>query len=97
MNVDVEIYINNIVKFFKSNPNDLLNLVPKEKEDEFYDKIREVAIENADKGEDAPLTQKQIIDICVVLNGKTPKEDKVVEEKLESYIMGTKFGPIFLN
>jgi hypothetical protein len=38
-----------------------------------------------------------MIDICVVLNGKTPKEDKVVEEKLESYIMGTKFGPIFLN
>ena len=97
MNVDVEIYINNIVKFFKSNPNDLLNLVPKEKENEFYDKIREVAIENADKGEDAPLTQKQMIDICVVLNGKTPKEDKVVEEKLESYIMGTKFGPMFLN
>jgi hypothetical protein len=97
MNVDVEIYMNNIVKFFKSNPNDLLNLVPKEKENEFYDKIREVAIENDDKGEDAPLTQKQIIDICVVLNGKTPKEDKVIEDKLESYIMGTKFGPIFLN
>jgi hypothetical protein len=97
MNVDVEIYMNNIVKFFKSNPKDLLNLVPKEKEDEFYDKIRETAIENADKGEDAPLTQKQMIDICVILNGKTLKEDKVVEDKLESYIMGTKFGPIFLN
>jgi hypothetical protein len=97
MNVDVEIYMNNIVKFFKSNPKDLLNLVPKEKEEEFYDKIREVAIENSDKGEDAPLTQKQMIDICVILNGKTPKEDKVVEEKIESYIMGTKFGPIFLN
>jgi hypothetical protein len=89
--------MNNIVKFFKSNPKDLLNLVPKEKEEEFYDKIREVAIENSDKGEDAPLTQKQMIDICVILNGKTPKEDKVIEEKLESYIMGTKFGPIFLN
>ena len=97
MNVDVEIYMNNIVKFFKSNPKDLLNLVPKEIEDEFYDKIREVAIENSDNGEDAPLTQKQMIDICVILNGKTPKEDKVVEEKLESYIMGTIFGPIFLN
>jgi hypothetical protein len=89
--------MNNIVKFFKSNPKDLLNLVPKEREEDFYDRIREVAIENSDKGEDAPLTQKQMIDICVVLNGKTPKEDKVVEEKLESYIMGTKFGPIFLN
>jgi hypothetical protein len=97
MSVDVEIYMNNIVKFFKSNPNDLLNLVPKEKEDEFYDKIRETAIQNIDKGEDAPLTQKQMIDICVILNGKTPKEDVVVEEKLESYILGTKFGPIFLN
>ena len=97
MNVDVEIYMNNIVKFFKSNPKDLLNLVPKEREEDFYDRIREVAIENSDKGEDAPLTQKQMIDICVVLNGKTPKEYKVVEEKLESYIMGTKFGPIFLN
>jgi len=97
MNVDVEIYMNNIVKFFKSNPKDLLNLVPKKREEDFYDKIREVAIENSEKGEDAPLTQKQMIDICVVLNGKTPKEYKVVEEKLESYIMGTKFGPIFLN
>ena len=97
MNVDVEIYMNNIVKFFKSNPKDLLNLIPKEREEDFYDKIREVAIENSDNGEDAPLTQKQMIDICVILNGKTPKEDKVVEEKLESYIMGTKFGPIFLN
>ena len=97
MNVDVEIYMNNIVKFFKSNPKDLLNLVPKEREKDFYDKIKEVAIKNSENGEDAPLTQKQMIDICVVLNGKTPKEDKVIEEKLESYIMGTKFGPIFLN
>lgn len=97
MNVDVEIYMNNIVKFFKSNPKDLLNLVPQDKEDEFYKKIREVATQNTDKGEDAPLTQKQMIDICVVLNGKQPKEDKVEEQKLEGYIMGTKFGPIFLN
>ena len=96
MNVDVEIYMNNIVKFFKSNPNDLLNLVPKEKEGEFYDKIREVAIQNTNKGEGAPLTQKQMIEICVVLNGKS-SEQVVVEEKLENHIQGTKFGPIFLN
>ena len=35
MSVDVEIYMNNLVKFFKENPKDLLNLVPKEKEEEF--------------------------------------------------------------
>jgi hypothetical protein len=97
MNVDVEIYMNNIVKFFKSNPNDLLNLIPKDKEDEFYEKIREVASKNAENGEDAPLTQKQMIEICVVLNGKTVKEDKKIEEKLESYMLDTKFGIIFLN
>jgi hypothetical protein len=97
MNVDVEIYMNNIVKFFKSNPNDLLNLIPKDKEDEFYEKIREVASKNAENGEDAPLTQKQMIEICVVLNGKTVKEDKKIEEKLESYMLDTKFGIIYLN
>ena len=97
MNVDVEIYMNNIVKFFKSNPTDLLNLVPKDKEEEFYSKIREVAYDNIEKGEDAPLTQKQMINICVILNGKQPKDEKVVESKLESYMMDTKFGIIFLN
>jgi hypothetical protein len=97
MNVDVEIYMNNVVKFFKSNPNDLLNLIPKDKEDEFYQKIREVSSKNTEKGEDAPLTQKQIIDICVILNGKTPKENKKLEETLESCMFNTKFGIIFLN
>ena len=89
--------MNNVVKFFKSNPNDLLNLIPKDKEDEFYQKIREVSSKNTEKGEDAPLTQKQIIDICVILNGKTPKENKKLEETLESCMLDTKFGIIFLN
>jgi hypothetical protein len=93
MNVDVEIYVNNIVSFFKSNPKDLLSLIPKEREKEFYDKIREVAIQNDKKGEDAPLSKKQIIDICVLIN----KEKNIIEEKLESYMMNTKFGVIFLN
>jgi hypothetical protein len=26
MNLDVEIYMNNVIKFFRENPNDLLNL-----------------------------------------------------------------------
>ena len=48
--VDVEIYMNNIIKFFRENPTDLLNLVPKDKEEYFYTKIKEVAIENYKKG-----------------------------------------------
>jgi len=61
MNVDVEIYMNNIIKFFKENPNDLLNLVPKIKEEEFYSKLREVANQNYEKGEEVNLTKNQII------------------------------------
>jgi hypothetical protein len=29
MSVDVEIYLSQLLKFFKDNPDDLLNLVPK--------------------------------------------------------------------
>ena len=35
MSVELEIYINNIVKFFTKNPKDLSNLVPLEKKEEF--------------------------------------------------------------
>ena len=93
MSVDVEIYMNNIVKFFKENPKDLLNLVPKNKEEEFYVKIREVALLNAEKGEDANLTQKQLMEICVVLNGKHP----VIEKKIQGIFIENKYGQICLN
>jgi hypothetical protein len=53
--------MNNIIKFFKENPNDLLNLVPKIKEEEFYSKLREVANQNYEKGEEVNLTKNQII------------------------------------
>ena len=84
MSVDVEIYMNNLVKFFKENPKDLLNLVPKEKEEEFYIKIKEVAYTNHEKGEDAPLTQKQLIDICRVLNGRSLEDKGASEKKIYS-------------
>jgi len=93
MSVDVEIYMNNIIKFFKENPKDLLNLVPKNKEEEFYVKIREVALVNADKGEDANLTQKQLMDICVILNGKHP----VIDKKIKGIFIEAKYGNICLN
>jgi hypothetical protein len=80
MSVDVEIYMNNIIKFFRENPNDLLNLVPKAKEEEFYSKLREVAFQNYEKGEEVSLTRTQMIEICAQIHGKTKK---IVEEKKE--------------
>jgi len=94
MNVDVEIYMNNFIKFFRDNPNDLLNLVPKVKEQEFYEKIRESAYNNLDKGEEINLTQRQIIDICVELN--QPKKE-TVKESVEHLFVKTKFGEYCLN
>jgi hypothetical protein len=95
MNVDVEIYMNGFIKFFKNNPDDLFTLIPKGKEDEFYKKIRETSLNNINKGDDVSLTQRQILDICVILNGKDLNSPK--KEKLESFIMKTKFGDIILN
>lgn len=93
MNVDLEIYINNFIKFFKTNPKDLLNLVPKEKEQDFYIKIRERASLNLEEGLNVVLTQKQIIEICVDLN-KNIKSNEIIETTV---FKSTPFGFICLN
>jgi hypothetical protein len=113
MNVDVEIYMNNIIKFFKENPNDLLNLVPKTKEEEFYSKLREVSNQNYEKGEEVNLTKNQIVIICAEIHGKTKKvkeetpKPKTIDEMLndsryqeltiEKLIINTPFGNYSLN
>jgi hypothetical protein len=94
MSVDVEIYMNNIIKFFRENPVDLMNLVPKEKEEYFYTKIKEVAIENYEKGEDVSLTQSQLVNVCSEIN---QPNKQVVEEISKNFIQKTKFGYLFLN
>ncbi len=92
MSVDVDIYMNNIIKFFKQNEKDLLNLVPKEKEEEFYVKIREVALDNFENGKEVSLTRMQLIDVCKELNQK-----KVDPVEIPATFMKTKFGLICLN
>ncbi len=94
MSVDVEIYMNNIIKFFRNNPKDLQNLVPLHKEDEFYKKIREVATKNSSEGKEISLTQKQLLDICVVINGKEPEPDEILDERV---FIPSPFGFICLN
>lgn len=95
MNIEVDIYLNNFIKFFKSNPEDLTSLVPKEMEEEFYQKVREVSTENVNKGNDAQLTQRQIIDICVEINRKLSNPIQVENKEPENYLIGTKFGSLF--
>jgi hypothetical protein len=98
MSVDVEIYMSNIIKFFKENPADLLNLVPKDKEQDFFIKIREESFKNFEKGEEASLTQPQLIKICAELNGKKDVYDRKIEEQqIKKVFVETKFGNYCLN
>jgi hypothetical protein len=84
--------MNNIIKFFKQNQKDLLNLVPKDKEEEFYVKIREVASDNVENGKEVSLTRVQLIDVCKELNQK-----KTEPIEIPATFMKTKFGLICLN
>jgi hypothetical protein len=93
MNVEIEIYMSGIIKFFKDNPNELLNLVPEDKKEEFFDKIRTVAISNSEKGDEVSLTRQQLVDICIQINGK----DNLIVKKLDKVIQYTPFGEYSLN
>jgi hypothetical protein len=92
MNVDVEIYMSNILKFFKDNPDELINLVPLTKKDEFFVKLREVAITNSEKGDEISLTRQQLIDVCLEINGNPLR----IENK-SNIIIPTIFGEYSLN
>lgn len=83
--------MSNIQKFFKDNPKDLMNLVPKEKENDFYVMIREVAEQNFEKNGEAGLTRNQLLEICKELN--TPKE----QTKTSKVIVMTPYGGYSLN
>ncbi len=94
MNVDVQIYVSNFVKFFTNNPNELKNLIGVAEPESFFTKVEEVANKNFDKGEDVELTRKQMIGVILELNQMQPKEE--VESLVEPYFE-TSYGKIFLN
>jgi hypothetical protein len=75
-NVDVEIYVNQMVSFFEKNPNDLINLIGDTLKDKFFEKIRVKCYENLESGDEISLTQKQLIDIVVEL-----KSEEIVDGK----------------
>ena len=92
MNVDVEIYMSSILKFFRENPEELINLIPLTKKDEFFVKFREVAIKNSEKGDEVSLTRQQLIDVCLDINGNPLR----IENK-SNIIIPTIFGEYSLN
>jgi hypothetical protein len=94
-NINVEIYLNQLINFFEKNPNDLIDLIGDSLKDEFYKKVEETCYKNIEKGDDVSLTQKQIIDIVVDLKKETSVEK--VKDKVYGVFEKTKFGIISLN
>ncbi len=96
-NVDIEIYISNLIKFFESNPNDLMSLVGEAQKEEFYKKLREVSEDNFRNNQDYVLTRQQMVDIIIDLKVPELKNMEDPQEVVESYIQKTKWGDIILN
>ena len=93
--VDVEIYMNQLIGFFENNPNDLIQLIGTLQKDEFYQKLRSRCEKNVEEGLDLVLTKEQIINVVVEL-----KIPEIVDQKnqyLDKIIQKTTFGEIILN
>ena len=94
-NVDIEIYISNLITFFDKNPNDLMDLIGDLQKEEFFVKLKEKCELNLKEGKDIILTKDQIIETVLELKIPTTLEDKI--SKVKAVIQKTKFGDIILN
>lgn len=97
MNVDIEIYISQLITFFENNPGDFMDLVGEVQKEEFFQKLKEKSIDNHNKGEDFILTKQQIIDVVVELKAPELNQKLSYAHKVEGFIQKSKFGDIILN
>ena len=94
-NIDVEIYLNQLISFFEKNPNDLTELIGTSMKDDFFDKVRVACMENIENGDEVTLTNQQLIDIVLDIKGvKGSKEELEVINKI---FVKNKFGTFCLN
>lgn len=93
-NLEIEIYINQLINFFENNENDLINLIGNLQKELFYENLRKECEKNLKDGKDIVLTREQIID--VIVNLKIPEPDHN-QFDLSKIIQKTKFGDIILN
>jgi hypothetical protein len=90
-NIDVEIYFSQLRNFFENNPNDLISLIGKNDRDIFYDKLKDLAYTNYEKGDEIQLTNHQLMG--VVLEVLDIDRDKPVDKTF----FETKFGKVCMN
>ena len=94
--VDIDIYINQLIKFFETNPNDLMDIIGELDKDEFYTLLKEQATLNYDKGDDITLTQDQIIEVVIKLKKRDMSNEKLVII-INKVFQSTNHGLIGLN
>lgn len=92
-NVDIEIYMNQFINFFESNPNDLIDLIGDTLKETFFEKVRMRCIDNYEKGEDISLTNRQMMEIVLEIRNEDSPDIMRISKIFES----TKYGTICLN
>lgn len=93
-NVDVDIYVNNLMSYFDKNPGDLYDVIGKTNKDIFFNKIKEQCYKNIENGEDIALTKDQFVKILTDLKDKS---SDVFVNVATGIFQKTKFGDISLN
>ena len=96
-NIDVEIYISQMITFFEKNPKDFIDLVGNIEKEIFYNKMKERSLKNVKEEKDLILSKEQISDIVIELQDPNLNEKKDDIKNIENIILKTKFGNIFLN
>ena len=80
-NIDVEVYIRQMITFFENNPGDFMDLVGTAQKDLFYQKMKEKSLENVEKGEDYILTKQPRVDSIELINYKKMMLLAILEDK----------------
>jgi len=93
--IDIDIYVSQIIKFFESNPNELMLLIGDIDKELFYEHLKEDIVKNDDEKGDPTLTRQQMIDIVVKLHGGTKKD--VEMDKINDIFINTYYGNFCLN
>lgn len=90
--IDCEIYIAQLINFFESNPNDLLQLIGDLQKNLFYDKLKDQCLKNSETDGDHVITKTQIMEIILEL-----KIPELTKNDAIAYIQKSKWGDINLN
>jgi hypothetical protein len=93
-NVDIEIYMTTLVKFFTQNPDQLKLLIGDNDGSKFYQKIREIAEKNQKEEKEIAPTRNQMIQVILEIQNKVKKNtlNNVVSNFIDHHM-----GKISLN